>query len=396
MLGLNFHTLRERSPWYGAFALLAIIAGMTLSHHLDENHVWIEMRYRAYRPFEKLNKQKPRYTVLVLAGDNEYWTGALARRIPIHRDYLAKVVKALDTCDPSVIALDFDLRSPVTDGSLIDNPEYAAETQALVTAILDVSKRRPVVLPAYISHKSPNNPFEVESAVYGALPFTGNKLQRGYINLPFDVRQIPTPQPIARGGVLDSFAVAIVRTHHENVLDIATRSNVLPFGTFINEKFPTLSTTDVLNGNCGAISSNIAIIGAAWHRSAFKEGDLVDIHATPHGQMSGAIIHANYVEALIGASTRKPLPKSVDRGIEFCVSAAFALLLAVKTNKGYQKVLIVLASCGVLLAISYIAWQNAGYYFDFFFPVAFLFAHAFLDYVLELFKDSRELQRIAH
>jgi hypothetical protein len=389
MLGLRFSTLRDRSRWYWILAFIAIIAGMMLTYYLEENYIWIKTRYVAYRPFEKISNKKPKYTVLVLARDPEYWVGPLARRIPIHRDYLAKVVKALDACEPSVIALDFDLSSPTLNGSQIDNPEYSTETQALITAILDVSKRRPIVLPAGISHTSLEDPFVIESAVYGNLPFS-RTLQRGYINLPFDIRQIPTPQPVVTGGLLDSFSTAIVRAHHENVLDIASQSDVLPFGTFIKEDFPTLTTTEVLNGNCGSIPSKIVIVGASWHRSAFNAGELVDLHATPRGQLSGAVIHANYAEALIDERTHKPLPKAVGWAIEFLISAAFALLLAVKTYKGFQKPPIVALSCILLFAISYLAWQNAGYYFDFFFPATFLLFHAFAHYFQELLQHNNQ------
>ena len=370
---------------------------MTISSQLDEKHVWIEMRYRAYQALDWVspNTREPKHTILVLIEDAEYWKGPLARRVPIHRDYLASVVKALDACEPSVIGLDFDLRSPAPDGSMRDHPEYSRETTLLVATVLAVSNRRPVVLPAMIEHARPEDPFSIQSSVYGELPFSKGKLQRGYINLPFDVRQIPTPQPLATGGLLDSFAVSIVRARHDNVLRIAERSNVLPFGTFIKKALPTISTTEVLRGNCGPIQSNIAIVGAGWSRSAAGTGGLVDLHPTPLGQMSGAAIHANYVEALLDTSTRKPLPHSVERGFEFIVSLAFAILLAIKTNHSYQKPLVVLFGCLTLLFVSYVAWQNFGYYFDFFFPVVFLLAHSFLDYFVELQKDARAFRRLA-
>lgn len=398
LLGLDFRTLRQRSLWYWLFALLAILVGMTTSSYLDEKHIWIELRYGAYQALDWVspNPREPKHTVLVLVGDAEYWTGPLARRTPIHRDYLASVVKALDACEPSVIALDFDLRSPMPDGSVRDNPEYAKETEALVATVLDVSKRRPVVLPAMIRHNTPEDPFSIESSVYGDLPFSKGKLQRGYINLPFDVRRVPTPQPLVTGGLLDSFSVSIVRARHENVLKVVQSSEVLPFSTFIKKSLPTLSTTDVLKGNCGAIPSNVAIVGAAWSRSAVDTGGPIDIHPTPLGQMSGATIHANYVEALLDTSTRKPLPHRAERGVEFLVSAAFAILLAIKTKRSYQKLLVVLLSCLVLLFFSYVAWQNLGYYFDFFFPVVFLLLHAFLHYFSEIQTEARAFKRMPH
>lgn len=395
---MDFRTVREHSILYWVFALVAIGGGMAIGHYFQEEHIWIEGRYRAYRSLDwaSPNPREPKHTVLVLIEDEEYWTGKPARRIPIHRDYLASVVKALDRCEPSVIALDFNLTSPTLDGRLVENPEYAGETALLVAAVLEVSKRRPVVLPAWIGPTRPEEPFFLFSSVYGDLPFAKGKLQRGFINLPFDVRQIPTPQPIHTGGKLDSFAVSIVRARHENVLRGTERSNVLPFGTFIEKPFPTISTRDVLEGRCGRIPSKVAIVGAGYNQSALGAGGLVDRHPTPLGMMTGALIHANYVEALIDGNTRKPLPGSAGLAIEFIVLVIFAILLAVKTRRSYHKVLIVISGCLTLMLISYVTWQNVGYYFDFYIPVVFLLFHAFLDYFVELQKEARAFRRSAH
>jgi CHASE2 domain-containing sensor protein len=360
---------------------------MLLSQHLDEKHSWIEMRYQAYRGLGWVTPHHPeaKNVVLVMIGDNEFWIGPLARRTPLHRDYLARVIKALDGCNPAVIALDIDLESPTPDGTLRDNTEYTAETQALVTTVLEVSRNRPIILAASIEFKSPREPFFLESSVYGELPFSTGKLQRGYINLPFDVRKIPTPQPVHKGGMLDSFALAIVRAQRgESVPDDMKGGDILPFGTFIEKGFPTLSTSDVLAGHCGRIASKIAIIGSRWHKLSFNEGAVTDIHITPVGPMSGAALHANYAEAVLDSRTYRPLPKGLERGIEFSISALFAILLAVKTHRTYQKLAVVLVCSAALIFLSYIAWQNCGYYFDFFFPVAFLLAHAFGHYFVEL------------
>jgi CHASE2 domain-containing sensor protein len=369
---------------------------MLLSYYFSEKQIWLTGRYQVYRAYDwaSPNPREPKHTVLVLIEDEEYWTGKLARRVPTRRDYLASVVKALDGCEPSVIALDFNLTSPTLDGSLVEHPEYAGETALLVDAVLEVSKRRPVVLPAMIGRTGAS--FSVLSSVYGDLPFAKGKLQRGYINLPFDIRQIPTPQPIVTGGKIDSFAVSIVRARHENMLRATERSNVLPFGTFIEKPFPTISTKDVLEGKCGHIPSKIAIIGAGWNQSAFGAGGSVDLHPTPLGMISGVLIHANYVEALIDGNTRKPLPHAAGHIIEFLVLVVFAVFLAIKTNRSYHKILIVSLGCLVLVLISYVTWQNVGYYFDFVFPIIFLLVHAFLDYFAEIQKEARAFRRLAH
>jgi CHASE2 domain-containing sensor protein len=395
---MDFRTIREHSIRYWLYSLAAIVGGMLLSYYFHEKQIWLTGRYRVYKAYDwaSPNPREPKHAVLVLIEDEEYWKGKLARRVPTRRDYLADVVKALERCEPSVIALDFNLTAPTLDGSLIENPEYARETALLVDAVLQVSKRRPVVLPAMIGHARPEEPFSVFPSVYGDLPFAKGKLQRGYINLPFDIRQIPTPQPLVTGSKIDSFAVSIVRARHENMLKATEQSNVLPFGTFIEKPFPTISTKDVLEGKCGHIPSKIAIIGAGWNQLAFGAGGSVDLHPTPLGMISGALIHANYVEALIDGNTRKPLPHAAGQVIEFFVLVVFAVFVAIKTNRSYNKILIVSLGCFALVLISYVTWQNVGYYFDFVFPAIFLLLHAFLDYFVEIQKEARAFRKLAH
>ena len=395
---MDLHTIREHSFWYWLLAVALIIGGMMLGHFFHEEHIWIKGRYLAYRALDwaSPNPREPKHTVLVLIEDDEYWKGKPARRVPIRRDYLASVVKALDRCEASVIALDFNLGSPTRDGSLVENPEYAEETSLLVATLLEISERRPVVLPAIIGHARPEDPFTLLPSVYGDLPFAKGKLQRGYLNFPFDVRQIPTPQPLVIGGKLDSFAVSIVRARHENVLKGTEESNVLPFGTFIEKPFPTISTKDVLKGVCGAIPSKIAIVGSDWNERAFGAGGLVDRHPTPLGEITGVRVHANYVEALIDGNTRKPLPGIAGYIIEFLVLVTFAIFVAIRTNRFYHKMLVVTLGCLVLIFISYVAWQNIGYYFDFFIPVVFLLFHAFFDYFMEIHKEARAFRKLEH
>ena len=61
---------------------------------------------------------------------------------------------------------------------------------------------------------------------------------------------------------------------------------------------------------------------------------------------------------------------------------------------GYTDDVVVLLACSGLFILSYIVWQNLGYYFDFFFPVFFLLVHATGHAVLELWKDSSELHTL--
>jgi hypothetical protein len=385
-------TLKGRSPLYWVLSVLAIIAGIVASYLLEENYVWIETRYHTYQVLQWFlpHPPEPQETVLVMIGDDEYWTGDLAQRI--RRDYLARVVTALETCNPSVIALDFDLRSPKSDGSMVDNKEYACETLKFVDTVSEVSKKCPIVLPATINYADENSPYSIDSAVYGNLPFS-KSLRRGFIDLPYDIRRIPSPQEVDKKQRIDSFAVAIMRARGKPVPKDAEKSDILPFGTFISpadwaKRSLVLPVSELLKGNCGSLRANIAIVGGAWHNLSHNNGDVIDEYLTPAGLMGGAFIHANYVEALIAGNVFPPLNDTASRAIEVTAAAVFAFLLAVRTNRTYRKAGILITGCLLLFFITYVAWRNFGYYFDFFFPVIFLLAHAFGEYYLELRRDA--------
>jgi hypothetical protein len=275
---------------------------------------------------------------------------------------------------------------------MVDNKEYACETLKLVETVSEVSKKCPIVLPATINYADENSPYSIDSAVYGNLPFS-KSLRRGFIDLPYDIRRIPSPQEVDKKQKIDSFAVAIMRARGKPIPKDAEESDILPFGTFIppedwEKRSLVLPVSELLKGSCRSLRANIAIVGGAWHNLSNNNGDLIDEYLTPAGPMGGAFIHANYVEALIAGNVFPPLNDAASRAIEVTAAAVFAFLLAVRTNRIYHKAGILITGCLLLFFITYVAWRNFGYYFDFFFPVVFLLAHAFGEYYLELRRDA--------
>ena len=129
-----------------------IVVGKFVADRVAGSCVWTRPREVLYETYQNLSPRRPyaRNTVVVLIGDDEYWRSIPAGRVPIRRDYLANLVLALDSLEPALIAIDFDLRSPLPDGSIVENPAYQEETQRLHEAIQKTSRRRPVVLPKTI------------------------------------------------------------------------------------------------------------------------------------------------------------------------------------------------------------------------------------------------------
>jgi CHASE2 domain-containing sensor protein len=361
---------------------------MYLGTWLGEHDVWIDLRYRIYQSFEWLSPHppKPTRTAVVLIDDEEYWKGRPAHRAPIRRDYLSELVIALDKCDPAVIALDFDLRSPVTDGSMRESPEYLSETNKLTETVNAVSGQRPVILGATVNFDAKGR-YITDGAIYDGLKLSKGKVQTGYINLPYDVRQVPVAQLLATGCKLDSFSESIVRAVNQDLLTELDDDTSLPYGTFMAEEtFTQVLAADVLKAQggevCAPLRHNIVIVGASWHQDAFNRGPWADTFTGPLGKMKGAFLHANYTEALLTARTYRPLGDQYSLSLEFLFSVAVAVLLSLEIEKGLKFWLVGL-SCLLVMAFSYFFWQNLGIFFDFFFPVMFLLAHVYIEHVRE-------------
>src|SRR3981081_3633467 len=116
--------LRKKGFVHWLIVLLLTGIGIYLERVLDEMNAWVETRYKIYQwQQEHLSNPKTHaeWLAVIQIGDEEYWKGELDGRTPIKRDYLAKLLRILNTGEPLAIALDFDFRSPMPDGSLIDN-----------------------------------------------------------------------------------------------------------------------------------------------------------------------------------------------------------------------------------------------------------------------------------
>ena len=182
---------------YWARVIGLIVAGAILERGLEATHVWKEARFTVYGAIHKLTPRTriPLYTKLVLIGDDEYF-GPLGRRVPIRRDYLARVIEKLYAADAAVVAVDFDLRSPAAADAATEHSDYAAETAELVRVVGQVPERTVVVLPKTTRRLS-GGLFEAEAAAYDAPEGAGSgpppltRIRYGYIEAPDDIRQVP-------------------------------------------------------------------------------------------------------------------------------------------------------------------------------------------------------------
>src|SRR5580698_4537140 len=142
--------------WLTAAVILAVTIWATpfIDAHLSlqSERDWLYQRLIQ----SPTNPNRPGAARLVLIKDDAFW-GVMQHRLPTNRSYLARIVEALDQDEASVIALDFDLRSPVQPARPGDTPRidasdvYRPETEDLIHAIDKVARNRPIVLAKTIA-----------------------------------------------------------------------------------------------------------------------------------------------------------------------------------------------------------------------------------------------------
>src|SRR5258706_2665491 len=242
----TYQNLRGKGVNYWLVVAFLIPLGMLIGDAIGERRMLIGPRYRLYRMLQHTSVNSPTYsdrTALLVVGDEEFWKGELARRAPLKRGYLEKLLIKLNSTfeKPAVIAIDIDLRSQTPDKSVVEHSDYHDETQKLLQTIDIVSHDTRVVLPRTLISKSAEEPtllaeeqrYVKEPSIYDDFPFVPKRVIEGYVSLPYDIRQVPLPLPMKEGLPLDSFAAAIAGVLGPVAVDDAQAKGALPYGTFI-------------------------------------------------------------------------------------------------------------------------------------------------------------------
>ncbi|HEX7177973.1 MAG TPA: CHASE2 domain-containing protein [Pyrinomonadaceae bacterium] len=388
-----FKRVRQKGAFYWGTVVALIVIGVFVGRWLEKQEFALELRYKLFKMVQSASPNKPfvQGTSVVLIGDEEYWKGDLARRIPIKRDYLAALLRRLDKADPAVIALDFDLRAQTPDGSYVMHPDYQDETKQLLEAVRDVSKNRSVILPKTMTRLKSGG-YVTEPDIYDGFDFQGGKVRTGYIALPFDIRKVPLSQKLRDGGRVESFAEAIVRARNERALDRVRDLESLPYGDYLEHgAFDVFSPADVLANKPEVLDKlrhDIVIVGAGWSNRAYGRGGAADSYFTPVGPLQGALIHANFVEALLGNRTSRPFGETALKVIEVIATLLVAVIFALISNP-LGKFFSIVLLMAMLVLFSIFSRLNLGLFYDFFIPMLLVVVHA-------AYEQIREWQTHAH
>ena len=397
-----FLQLYDKGFWYWFRIALLTTLGVLAGQLIGQADVWREVRYKIYHfQTSKLHRRHPvdLRVAFVLVGDDEYWTGTLARRVPIKRDYLARLIRAVDKAAPAVIAMDFDLHSPTPDGSLLENPDYWCERSELLRAIKDVATRHPVVIPkSLVSSRSGRKQINKEvSDTFGSDLTSVKNVFPGYIRFAPDLRMIPARLTVeGRSEAVDSFAFAILQAYspemYENFVKEEKKQGtkgdefLLRFGSFLDESaFTNLSYSakDVLMGNPDVLqhlNHKIVLLGGKWHRDGFGAGEWSDEHLTPAGRIVGVYTHANYAEALRLGQYYPEISEAWIISFEVALVVGASIFLALDISKWY-KIAATLGPSLVMMALSYVFLQNLGLFFEFIIPMFVLVTHNVVEHL---------------
>jgi hypothetical protein len=392
--------------WLTVLSLIA--GGFFLGHYINDHNIWIDARYAVSQKvlnflFQVRGPLYPKRTALVFIGDEEYWSDPqLQARAPIQREYLAKLVDALDAADVAVIALDFDLRSPapdgrrpITGGKFLENKNYIEETNELAKHVGTVATHRPVVLATSIADKD-DGYVENANAFEESIPTPGcaahqPAVARGYVQLPYDVRQVPLPLDAEnlvthQMANVESFSTAIVRCIDPVAYARAVEqgSDDLPFASYISEpqfenpadrrRIRASELLDHLDKVRPLLSGRIVIVSGNWNSRAFGAGPKIDLHDSPVGTIPGAMIHANYVEAMLAERTFSAVPSWFMISIELLAVLFLAVVLVLGLSAWKEATAVIGVALFFLLANFLL--QDLGLFFDFFVPLLIVLGHA--------------------
>ena len=301
-----------------------------------------------------------------------------------------------------------DLRSPRPDQPNFEYKDYQAEDAKLWAAIGRMCKAGHHVLLASSIQWGDDGYTEMPSIYTAKLPELPC-VQRGYIQLPYDMRRIPGTLDLAPSGQLDSLSLAMA-----GIADPSARADSSAddgHGFRFSEYLTEADFDKNMNGRHFVFSGNqilktdpalkdqladkLVFVGARWHANAYGVGALVDQHNSPGGMEPGVMLHANYVEAMLDRTgTFTPVSDSTAEMIEIGLVLALALIGLLEIHALWKW-----GALGIGLVLSvlltYTLLQNLGVFLDFLIPLLMIVFHTLGEELVNIWHEFRHLKKHA-
>ena len=393
------------------FAFLLAAAGY--AGHLLGTSTWLTtFRYSIYHRqllMRDRTQMYPKRTALVLLNDDDYWGDNYQSRTPLKRGKLAEVMDKLNAAGVNTVALDVDLRSPHPTDPGFEFHDYQDEDKLLFQSIKSMcAADRHVVLASSVHYG--DDGYEQMPSIYTNDLKEMPCVTRGYIQMPFDLRQIPGTLEMAVGSTLDSMSLAVTGiadpTAHDQAA--AKTGESFRFSDYLTpDDFSTRNGRQfVFSGqqlkamDVAALRSQLAdklvFVGANWHSNAYGAGPYVDLHNSPGGMEPGVMLHANYVEAMLDRTgTFAPISNTTAELIEIALALVLAMIGVLEIHTAWKWAALAI---GVVFSIlfTYMLLQNLGLFLDFLFPMLMIVVHSIAEEVLKVWHEFRHLKRDAN
>jgi hypothetical protein len=275
-----------------------------------------------------------------------------------------------------------------------------------------VACQRRIVLATSVGFAPGSDGYVEHANVYENLILPA--VSRGYVQLPYDVRRVPLPLPLDTGNkttqqppTVESFATAIVKrvdpVAYSRTVDRG--KDQLPFAGYIppeafslpGSKQPGVSAREVLSNSAAAqeyVRGKIAIVSGVWNSRASGAGPRVDLHPSPAGLVPGAMIHADYVEAMLNDRAFPPLPKWFAYTVEIVPVLLLSVVIAMILSSWLQLGVIVGATLFMLVLNFFL--QDLGMFFDFFVPTVMLLGHVVAHKIYEWWQIAHSVEAASY
>jgi CHASE2 domain-containing sensor protein len=402
-----FASVRDLGLRYWMSAIIVLIASVIATPFVYDFFQLDTARSRLFQWLAASSPRplEPRFVKVVLIGDDEYWVGDLAGRRPIKRDYLADLVTRLDQAKAQVIALDFDLRLADPASNQVPH-DYEEETATLIGKIVGAAASGTKLVLSRALWTDGKGGYVLDPDAYQAfglcvslrkdggwdnpgtpaIPVSeeaARNISCGYIALPYDELVLPGQLKLANAQYLDSFALAIARAKNPDA--VAGIDATLSYANYIarqtlEDKHAIFWAGDLMHGKVPQeeLRGQTIIVGADWSSLAAGRGQSIDVHQTPVGTIVGALIHDNFVEALLDSrvyvSTSSRLIEAAEILFGVIATILFALLARLWT-----KLVGVVALSALLILIQRTVLHEFGIFFDAFIPLLAVWLHSVYD-----------------
>ena len=401
--------------WHWIRFGLLLAAGAYVGNLLSDSPSFTNIRFKMYQFQTRMQRGGPTYpqhTVLVLLNDEDFWGPRFESREPLKRDQLAALLDKLNQAGAETVALDLDFFSPIPDKPDYEYPGFLAEDQVLKAAIKRMCDAGRYVVLATDAEPvagwgTGTGPQEEKPSIYTPWLPELPCVRTGYTDSPDDLRKIAGVKVLQDGRGLDSFALAMVKigdpTAYANIVNSGDKG--FRFGQFLTpaDYSPKNGRQFVFNGEAvfnmspndlrQAVAEREVIIGTHWHWLAKGIGSIGDMHDTPGGDEPGAMVLANYVEAIRNETgTFTGISDRTAEILEWAMTCGLAVLFVLEIRVVWKWAGFLL-TCLLSLLLTYVLLQNLGLFLDFFIPILIIVVHTIAEELLEM---RRELKHATH